>query len=421
MDKGTRREAWCTWNPITGCSRISTGCENCYAERLAGTRMKNEPSRKGLTRETERGPVWNGTVRFNDKWWWQPMNWRKPRRIFVVAHGDLFHENVPEQRLNEVFAMMMLAPWHTYQVLTKRSSRMRYYVNRMESEDAGYEDVTDAAERTGIGQTGLDLIENTPWPIPQIHFGVSVEDQDADPRIVDLLNTAAAVRWISAEPLLGSLNVSPLLDWVVVGGESGPGARPMNPDWARSLRDQCVAASVPFFFKQWGEWLPCEELPPPYEPFDFPRRFLALDGSHTAHPTWPSDQEMIRVGKKRAGRMLDGRTWDEMPALQGSMKMRRPPWDEQGGRLVRRGAGPAAPALKEQHRDYQTVYALTSPPDSHSFDSPLPTHPEARKVAQNRFWREIRGVSDAIPKRPLQFFDEDRGEQVLVDRNVPNT
>ena len=149
-----------TWNIITGCSRVSAGCEHCFAERLAGTRMKHHPSREGLTRETQHGPVWTGQVRFNDRWWWEPLNWRKPRRIFVVAHGDLFHENVPERRLNEVFAMMMLAPWHTYQVLTKRSSRMRYYVNRMESDNVGYEDVTDAAERTGIGQSGLDLREH---------------------------------------------------------------------------------------------------------------------------------------------------------------------------------------------------------------------------------------------------------------------
>ena len=261
-----------TWNIITGCSRVSPGCVNCYAERLAATRLKNHPSREGLTDENGR---WNGEVRFNGKWLNQPLDWKQPRRIFVCAHGDLFHEAVPNAWLDAVFAVMGQARQHVFQVLTKRPERAREYLE------------------------GLSLHHSYPWP--HVWIGTSVEDQPtADKRIASLLYTPAAIRWLSVEPLLAPIVLGmlrwdgitnydalrgkhgllltdncPALDWVVVGGESGPGARPMEADWVRSLRDQCVGAGVPFFFKQWG--------------------------GRTA---------------KSGGRLLDGRTWDEMPARE---------------------------------------------------------------------------------------------------------
>lgn len=224
-----------TWNIVTGCSRVSRGCQNCYAERLAATRLKHHPSRAGLA--DRHG--WTGKVRFNESWLTQPMRWQDPRRIFVAAHGDLFHGNVPSEWIDAVFAVMHEAPRHTYQLLTKRPGRARDYF---------------AAGRWSDPMTGK---------LPSyIHLGVSVEDQPtADERIPILLDIPAAVRWISAEPLLGQIEIDeylwagagrPRLDWVVAGGESGPGARPLDPSWPRTLRNQCICARVPFFFKQWG-------------------------------------------------------------------------------------------------------------------------------------------------------------------------
>jgi protein gp37 len=288
-----------TWNVITGCSVVSPGCTNCYAMRLAGTRLQHHPSRAGLTRDSKAGPVWTGETRLNEEWLDQPLNWRRPRRIFVCAHGDLFHESVPDEWIDRVFAVMALAGQHTFQVLTKRAARMRAYVaadrmgriehfaKRMMRERSG-----DPSKPVLTGKT----LAGT-WPWSHVHLGVSAEDQKrADERIPDLLATPAAVRFVSAEPLLGPLDLTdvdyvpyldsfrtrprenpddpnwpalrydvlrghmkgpddiglPKLDWVIAGGESGPGARPMHPDWIRSLRDQCTAAGVPFFFKQWG-------------------------------------------------------------------------------------------------------------------------------------------------------------------------
>lgn len=353
---------WCdhTWNPWIGCTRVSAGCTNCYAMLLAGTRMKNHPSRAGLTRESGGRPVWTGDVRFNEQWLDQPLRWRRPRRIFVCAHGDLFHERVPDEWIDRVFAVMALCPQHTFQVLTKRPERMREYFGH-------------PAHRVRIC-CQAELVrhpawhpEPSPasddWPLPNVWLGVSVEDQAAaDARVPILLDTPAAKRFVSAEPLLGPVDLTPWLalchaardgecnwsgcpqardgephrsgrhcpmdrhpddpcdevwslDWVIVGGESGPGARPMHPDWARSLRDQCAAAGVPFFFKQWGEWRPFS--------FDGPERrtdwmILSTDGLIDL-PDWRVPDEdagecaVVRCGKKAAGRLLDGRTHEEVP------------------------------------------------------------------------------------------------------------
>ncbi|PHY20897.1 DUF5131 family protein [Caulobacter sp. BP25] len=354
-----------TWNPIIGCSVISPGCTNCYAMRLAGTRLKNHPTREGLTIETKAGPVWNGEVRLREDELRAPLRWTRPRNIFVCAHADLFAEQVPWSWIDKVFAIMAQAAHHTYQVLTKRPDEAKRYIDAL------------PARRLGTGHSALD---NAPWPLPNVHLGVSVEDKPrADERIPILLATPAAKRWISAEPLLGPLNLTRLkapihvpedadmdwrfdalnagdiyeydagdgywdsgdgpwhegLDWVVVGGESGPGSRPMHPDWATRIRDDCANAGVPFLFKQWGNWLPVSQMadgmsddlyhPAPKSNPEGRRRckvanlVLSRDG-HQPRPGDPREDLagegsmlMFEVGKKAAGRLLDGVEHNGMP------------------------------------------------------------------------------------------------------------
>lgn len=332
MADGTKIE-WtdATWNPITGCSVVSPGCANCYAMKLAGTRLKNHPTRAGLTTDSKAGPVWNGQVRFNESMLLDPLKWRRPRMIFVCAHGDLFTENVPDEWIDRIFAVMALAPHHTFQVLTKRPERMRDYVLKVCNGRARF---TEWASRGFDIAVAAAAAETVPpiWPLPNVWLGVSVEDQKrADERIPLLLETPAAIRWISAEPLLGSLDVTrhlevghldselglsnPGIDWVVAGGESGRGARPMHPDWARALRDQCAAADVAFLFKQWGEYLPAidRERDDPDWRRDYSHTYaddqqniawLNIDGGCGFHGA--RFHVMQRVGKRVAGRLLDG-------------------------------------------------------------------------------------------------------------------
>ena len=223
-----------TWNPVTGCSVISPGCTNCYAMRLAGGRLKNHPSRAGLTQPSKTGPVWNGKVRFNDAWLEQPMDWSKPRRIFVVAHGDLFHPNVPDEWIDRTHSIMAHCPQHIFQVLTKRPDRMRDYYR--------------AASQRIVGDTEI--------PFKNVWRGVSAEDEPrAEERLPILIDTLAAVRFVSLEPLLEYVDLSPWLpglDWVIIGGESGPHARPFELNWARRIISQCQAAGVAVFMKQIG-------------------------------------------------------------------------------------------------------------------------------------------------------------------------
>jgi protein gp37 len=240
-----------TWNPLTGCSVVSPGCTNCYAMKLAGTRLQHHSSRAGLTRETKAGPVWTGEVRFNDQWLDQPLRWRRPRMIFVCAHSDLFHPAARREWVDRIFAVMALARHHTFQVLTKRPERMREYLT------GGWQ---WRVEPIAAGMRGKrPLLMMMQRSLPNVWIGTSVEDQQrADERIPVLIDTPAPVRWLSCEPLLGPVDVFEWLEptrgidinWVVVGCESGPGARPMDIDWARSLRDQCGAAGVAFFCKQ---------------------------------------------------------------------------------------------------------------------------------------------------------------------------
>lgn len=287
-----------TWNPVTGCSKVSQGCKHCYALR-DWPRMSANPKTVYFGRQFT-------DVRCHPERLDQPFRWTKPRLIFVNSMSDLFHEAVPDEFIDRVFAAMARARQHTYQVLTKRADRMAAYLNDPDRKNR------ILAASVSLGWAGM---MDMPWPIPHVWIGVSVEDQAAaDERIPMLLDTPAAVRWISAEPLLGPvdllatpagdilcrcggcLEMTPdtRLDWVVVGGESGPKARPMHPDWARSLRDQCAAAGVPFLFKQWGEW--------------GPNWYNDDSGQKIEGSEW-----MDRMGKKSAGRLLDGMHHDGYP------------------------------------------------------------------------------------------------------------
>ncbi len=354
MSDGTKIE-WtdATWNPITGCSVVSAGCKHCYAMKLAGTRLQHHPSRAGLTHDTKNGPVWTGEVRFNEQWLDQPRRWSKPRMVFVCAHADLFHESVPDEWIDKVFAVMALASQHTFQVLTKRPERMRKYLT---ASDLAQRVINEAFRMDCEGGAWMNADHNIGgykiMPLPNVWLGVSVEDQAAaDERIQLLIRTPAAVRWISAEPLLGPVDLSQwldliqyeegapwmrrnighlhdMLDWVVVGGESGPKARPMHPAWARSLRDQCAAASVPFLFKQWGEWVPRSSCYHTFEdgkscadhdPGATKWRCIRLnengsDGRRLENENGGDSAYMQHIGKKAAGRLLDGVQHDGYPA-----------------------------------------------------------------------------------------------------------
>lgn len=340
-----------TWNPITGCTLVDEGCRHCYAAHLITSwpAIGNHPSRKGLARKNAAGESkFTGEVRLNEQWLDQPLRlrWRKPRRIFVCAHGDLFHESVPDEWIDRVFAVMALAPQHTFQVLTKRPERARAYLQPFDQRRAN-------ALGNGVIRLGYNgPLESLPWPLPNLHLGTSISDQaSANARIPALLECPAALRFVSAEPLLAPVDLdaitkgdgmiyalsgihaddnigpsgfakTPKIDWVIVGGESGPKARPMHPDWARSLRDQCVSAGVPYFFKQWGafrstydrdaedpDWRICDQV----THRDTPGQWLNIAGGtgfHGERVVW-----MHRTSKANAGRLLDGREWNEMPKV----------------------------------------------------------------------------------------------------------
>lgn len=284
-----------SWNPIVGCTEVSPGCANCYAARLAASRLAHVPAYQGLaTIQTDnktggsasRHVRWNGEVRFLSERLTEPQHWKKTRRIFVCDMGDLFHEAVTDEQIKQVWFSMLHAPQHTYQILTKRADRMLQWTKHH-------------YELHGIP--------------PNVWLGVSVENQHfADERIPLLLQTPAAVRFLSAEPLLGPIRLhraglgpaapndaAGWLHWVIAGGESGPHARPMHPAWARSLRDQCQAAGVPFFFKQWGEFAPLQPTNADHRTF----KGVNIGGGEL----------MLRYGKKLSGRLLDGREWNEFP------------------------------------------------------------------------------------------------------------
>ncbi|WP_341989799.1 phage Gp37/Gp68 family protein [Azorhizobium sp. AG788] len=348
-DKSNIEWTEATWNPIVGCSIVSPGCSNCYAMKMARRIEAMQPGSHyaGTTQVVNGNAVWTGKVALAPEHiLTQPLRWCRPRKIFVNSMGDLFHESVPDEWIDRVFAVMALAPQHTFQVLTKRSARMRAYCSevretwcRSGSPISGSDRIHEAA----LSITGKEWLEATPgqWPLPNVKLGVSAEDQRrADERVPDLLETPAAVRFVSAEPLLGPINFArisprtfaayansltgvwqwgggpsrvetPGLDWIIGGGESGPSARPMHPDWVRAIRDQCAAADVPFFFKQWGEWAPPSVLT--YDTLTNCRLQARAEANPSLVHVFPDGLNMGRIGKRAAGRLLDGIEHNAMP------------------------------------------------------------------------------------------------------------
>ena len=271
------------WNPVTGCTKVSAGCLNCYAERMH-KRFSDTP--------------FSDVVLHSDRLV-RPYQWRKPRTVFVCSMGDLFHDSVPFDFVEQVFSVMTVCNDHKYVVLTKRPQRMQAFCDQ---------------------HTRSDTFKH--WPFDNVIIGTSIEDQaTADERIPWLLKTPAACRMVSYEPALGAVDLTTIskpgqgsvqanvldehgyccgLKWVVCGGEAGHGARPMNPEWARAMRDQCAEAGVPFFFKQWGEWLK-SPIPDPY--------------TQSSRVVDTGSGRYIRVGKRAAGHMLDGKLHNALPDI----------------------------------------------------------------------------------------------------------
>lgn len=238
-----------TWNPVVGCTTVSPGCTNCYAMRMAQRlEAMGQPKYAGTTRMSGGRPKWNGVVRIDERSLSLPVTWKTGRMIFVNSMSDLFHENVPLEFIKCVFITMQKTPQHIYQILTKRAERLE------------------------------ELSSSLAWS-QNVWMGVSVENENYMSRINNLRRTQAAIKFLSLEPLLGPLDKLDLsdIDWVIAGGESGPHARPVEPNWIRSIRDQCFNEEVAFHFKQWGG-----------------------------------------VNKKKTGRILDGRTWGEVPVGAGA-------------------------------------------------------------------------------------------------------
>lgn len=250
-----------TWNPVIGCTRISPGCQRCYAERIAARFSGPGLPYEGIAEMTEHGARWTRVLKRLPERLEDPLRRRKPTTYFVNSMSDLFHEDVPFNFIDQVCGVMVKTFWHTFQVLTKRPERMAEYFARRTGPDNVMSRVYRAAQQYPWPKWAMDTVNregyDEEWPWRNIWLGTSVENQEtADKRIPYLLQTPAAVRFLSCEPLLGPVNIEKWLadcspiHWVIVGGESGPGARPMHPDWVRSLRDQCQAAGVPFFYKQ---------------------------------------------------------------------------------------------------------------------------------------------------------------------------
>lgn len=351
-----------TWNPVRGCTKVSAGCDNCYAMGIAHRFSGAGQTYEGLTRILSGRPQWNGKVRLVPELLDQPLRWQKPRRIFVNSMSDLFHESVPFEFIAAVFAVMAVSTRHTFQVLTKRPQRMLEFFTWVDEEGMPPRCPSEFDDSRIIDAWGGEYLPLEKWkgydncgpafPYRNVWLGVSVEDQaTADERIPLLLLAPASVRWISAEPLIEKIDLSehqpfcrePIpeevqaelrarypgglphagnawldslkLNWVVAGGESGPNARPAHPDWFRLLRDQCSSHGVPFLFKQWGSWFPYS-VRPGGDLGGLMRsgrvEQVCLDRENDGHFRC-GDVYMERIGKKAAGRELDGRTWDEYP------------------------------------------------------------------------------------------------------------
>ncbi len=297
-----------TWNPIIGCSKVSDGCKNCYAEKQA-FRMAHmgHEGYKAVTQFPEK--EWNGESYAVEDSFEKPLRWKKPRVIFVCSMGDLFFNWHSREELDRIFEVIGKCQQHIFIILTKRPDRMKSYIEYRKENNLWY------------GHS---------W----VWMGVTAENQKtANERIPELLKIHAAVRFVSVEPMLGQVELqhflfhnkintifssiaSPVtkpiqLDWVICGGESGHHARPMHPDWARSLRDQCHNAGVPFFFKQWGEWMPNDQY--------------AVKWAKIKKMTYFLDTTVLKVGRKAAGNLLDGERWEQYPALPPDPLRGKPP------------------------------------------------------------------------------------------------
>ena len=281
MADGTHIE-WtnATWNPVTGCMVKSPGCLHCYAMRLAATRLQHHPSRAGLTREVNGNHVWTGEVRFNEQWLDQPLKWKKPRDIFVVAHGDLAYEKVPDEWIARIFNVMAECPHHRFQVLTKRPDRL---ASLLDGPKPHYEWHPRLWHRSTL---------------PNVWIGASVErQQEADERCAHLARIASKGwnTWVSYEPALGPVDWSgwEFTRWMVSGGESGQEARPTDPVWHRATRDWCARNAIPYFMKQWGSWH-ADAL-----------RYTDMEGR--------CPPPNMKIGKKASGFLLDGQEHRAFP------------------------------------------------------------------------------------------------------------
>lgn len=371
------------WNPIVGCEKVSAACKNCYAipmaHRLAGIKASAKKY-EGITAKTEGGKInFTGKVRLDDESLLKPLQWKKGRKIFVNSMGDLFHKDVPFEWLDKVFAVMALCPQHTFQILTKRSARMREYFDSRIKDDE-YSPVNNCGfcmreteryiskalieiaskslenyEFLTKHRSGVIHIYKGGWanqlfvyrerniksifPLKNVWLGVTVENQaTANERVPHLLACPGKVRFLSCEPLLENIALGERhikydqfgnevkafsnylevgIDWVIVGGESGRGARPTHPDWVLSIRDQCTQAGVPFFFKQWGVNAPLTQIEA--DSFDFPScdflmnefsEVLSTNNTETHRGRYVG---FARLGKGKAGRKLDGIEYNGMP------------------------------------------------------------------------------------------------------------
>lgn len=349
-DKTEIEWADATWNPIRGCTRVSEGCRHCYAEsiaaRFSGPGQPFEGLAQRVTRKDDTRGQWTGKIGFAANVLLDPIKWQLPRTIFANSMSDLFHEAVMVEWIDQIMAVTALAPRHVVIVLTKRPHVMLRYMTDPAMPERVYQqlmlpdpgsplDLAAKGDRPRV--TGEQVIAAAQavrnGPLPNLWLGVSVEDQDtADDRIPVLLQIPGAKRLISYEPALGPVDLTqvdntghgfsftdalagtkrnyhpnsrgvmrPLgarLDWVICGGESGIGARPMHPNWARAVRDQCVAAGVPFFFKQWGAWANA-----------------GIANDNATHHTWPDGAVMRLNGKRKSGHLLDGRAWQQTPPM----------------------------------------------------------------------------------------------------------
>lgn len=307
-----------TWNVVRGCSKNSKGCLNCYAEKMAARFCRPGQPYEGLILDGR----WSGEARFIPERLQDPLRWMRPRKVFVNSMSDLFHESLEFEDIAKVFEVMAKARQHSFQILTKRPARMRLFFD-------------------WLGQGGIG------WPLPNVLLGVSVEDQAAaEERIPILAQIPALIRWASIEPLIGPVDLgrrvglttlARLLDWVVVGGESKTGARPMHPEWVRALRNTCLEEGVPFFLKSWGEWgarsFDIATGDPVFRMFsshthwankastwvnggtclDMEGRVLEI-GRDFAGASYPV-AVLHRVGPSRSGRQLDGQVHEAFPEL----------------------------------------------------------------------------------------------------------